>query len=292
MNRIKECLCQYFLLGVFTASLTASLLTSAHGAEPLHYFQVDGRYDYRTELLKLVLSYSEDSPELVPRPDIPTARAARLMEQGKISGIISVATSRDREEKFHAIKIPILAGILGMRVFFIHKDDQTNFSDIKTLNDLQTKVAGFGEHWGDLTILKENRLPVEPIAKYLSLFEMLNAKRFDYFPRGVNEIFGEYSNFKEILPNLAIEKDLGIYYPYPVYFFVGKDNLGVAKVIESGLNQALADGTLKTLFLRYHQDLLEKLDFSKRRVFYLSNSSLPEDAVVKNRDWWFDESIK
>lgn len=292
MNRIKECLCQYFLLRVFMASLTASLLTSAHGAEPLHYFQVDGRYDYRTELLKLVLSYSDNSPELVPRSDIPTARAARLMEKGKISGIISVATSRDREEKLHAIKIPILAGILGMRVFFIHKDDQPDFSGINTLNDLQAKVAGFGEHWGDLTILKENSLPVEPVAKYLSLFDMLNAKRFDYFPRGVNEIFGEYTKFKEASPNLAIEQDLGIYYPYPVYFFVDKNNLRIAKIIETGLQQALKDGKLKTLFLQYHSDLLRKLNFTQRRVFYLTNSSLPEDAVVKNMHWWFEENRK
>lgn len=290
MRRIKECLCQYFLLLVFTVSLTAALLERAQGAEPLNYFQVDGRYDYRTELLKLALSYTEHAPQLIPRPDIPTARATKLMEKGKINGVISVATSRDREQKLLAIKIPILAGILGMRVFFIHKNDQTDFSDIKTLNDLQTKVAGFGEHWGDLTILKENNLPVEPVAKYPSLFEMLNAKRFDYFPRGINEIFGEHTTFKKSAPNLAIEQDLAIFYPYPVYFFVAKDNLTLAKIIETGLKQALDDGKLKTLFLHYHSDLLAELNFNQRRVFYLTNSLLSEDAVVKNMHWWFDES--
>ncbi|MEH6451088.1 MAG: hypothetical protein V7765_20655 [Oleispira sp.] len=286
MNHIKEYSCRYFLLLMLTINATSI----AQAQPTLNYFQVDGRYNYRTELLQLALSYSDQVPLLIARPDIPVARGMDLMAKGDIAGIISGATNRTREAQLHAIKIPILAGILGMRVFLIHRDDQTAFSKIKKINDLQSFVAGFGEHWADIKILRENKLPVEAVAKYSSLFDMLNAKRFDYFPRGINEIYGEYETHKGKLTHIAIEQELAIYYPYPTYFFVRKQDVTLAEIIYSGLNKALADGKFKALFLRHHRELLAKLSFDQRIIFTLKNDSLPEDAEVKNRHWWFDES--
>lgn len=66
--------------------------------DELYYFQVDGRYDYRTELLKLALSYTEldsldEGVTLQPEGNIPTARATYLMAKNKIRGIVSLAMS-------------------------------------------------------------------------------------------------------------------------------------------------------------------------------------------------------
>lgn len=274
----------------FVLMLGICFVTNAQAEERLNYFQVDGRYDYRTELLQLALSYSDQSPELIANSKIPVTRAMNLMKKGEITGIVSMATSEKREEDLLAIKIPILAGILGMRVFFIHNEDQAQFSAIEDISDLQNLTAGFGEHWADLKILTENGFKVEPVAKYQSLFNMLNAKRFDYFPRGINEIFGEYETQKKSLKNLIIEQGLAIYYSYPVYFFVSNQDEKLASKIRIGLEKSLADGRFKTLFLDHHHDLLEQLRFEKRRVFHLKNSALPDGAQIKNMHWWFDES--
>lgn len=288
MNRIKKCFGQCCLLLAITIVFT----TNIQAEENLNYFQVDGRYDYRTELLRLALSYSDNVPQLVARPDMPVARALRLMQRGEINGIVSLATSSEREENLLAIKIPIMAGILGMRVFLIHRDQQLAFSKITNLIELQSFVAGFGEHWGDLKILQENKLPVEPVAKYSSLFSMLNAKRFDYFPRGINEIFGEYEKHKNSLSNIVVEKHIAIYYPYPVYFFVTNEDEALASLIRTGLKKSLVDGNFKALFLRHHSQLLTALDFNNRLIFNLTNSELPKDVSIENMDWWLKEESR
>jgi hypothetical protein len=270
-----------------SASLRGQELESVE----LSYFQTDGRYDYRTELLELALSYTKgEEPliHLIPRPDIPVVRAVKLIEQPDFLGIVSLATSREHEQDLLAIKIPILAGILGLRVFLIHKDNAAIFSNIDELAELKNKALGFGEHWLDLAILKDNGFSIVGVSKYQSLFDMLNAKRFDYFPRGVNEILGEYKQQKAKLTGLAIEKKLSIYYPYPVYFFLSKHDEKIAERIRYGLQQALLDGRFKQLFLRYHQDLLQQLNFDQRLIFTLRNDALPEDAIIKNAHWWLE----
>jgi len=293
MNKLKEWNMQCFLLLLV---LLISLST-AQAREPLYYFQVDHRYDYRTALLELALSYTsndktEESISLLPKANIPMARATYLMARNKIRGVVSLATTHEREAELLAIKIPIMAGILGMRVLLIHKSQQQQFSSINDKEQLKDYVAGFGEHWGDLSILKENGITVLPVAKYSSLFNMLNAQRFDFFPRGVNEIFSELETYKEQFPDLSIEKSLAIYYPYPVYFFVAKQDEAIAQRIESGLEKALADGRFKQLFLRHHKDLLQKLNFGKRAIFNLSNDSLPKDAQIDNMDWWLQSKAE
>jgi len=284
IKRLKSCLLGLFLL----------LTINAHSLDKsnVSYFQTDHRYIYRTELLNLALSYSQtekSSIQLVPRPDIPTARAVNLMSNYKIRGVLSLATSVEQEEELLAIKIPIMAGILGMRVFLIHQDLQSEFSKVTNYSQFKKYVAGFGEHWGDLSILEDNGLSVMPVAKYESLFNMLEAKRFDFFPRGVNEVLIEYTKKKEVLPNLAVEQNLAIYYPYPVYYFVNKHDYDLAGRIQYGLGQALKDGKFKRLFLLHHKDLMNQLKFSDRRIFNFQNSTLPSDAKILNKHWWLKE---
>jgi len=293
MNKLTEWDVQYFLLLL----VLLSSFSAVQAKEPLYYFQVDHRYNYRTALLELALSYTsndktEESISLLPEANIPMARATYLMAKNKIRGVVSLATTHEREAELLAIKIPIMAGILGMRVLLIHQSQQQQFSSINDKEQLKHYVAGFGEHWGDLSILKENGISVLPVAKYSSLFEMLNAQRFDFFPRGVNEIFSEFEIYKEQFPDLSIEKSLAIYYPYPVYFFVAKQDAVLAQKIESGLEKALADGQFKQLFLLHHEDILQKLNFDNRAIFNLSNDSLPKDARIDNMDWWFQSKAE
>ncbi len=293
MNKLTEWDVQYFLLLL----VLLSSFSAVQAKEPLYYFQVDHRYNYRTALLELALSYTpndktEESISLLPEANIPMARATYLMAKNKIRGVVSLATTHEREAELLAIKIPIMAGILGMRVLLIHQSQQQQFSSINDKEQLKHYVAGFGEHWGDLSILKENGISVLPVAKYSSLFEMLNAQRFDFFPRGVNEIFSEFEIYKEQFPDLSIEKSLAIYYPYPVYFFVAKQDETIAQRIELGLEKALVDGRFKQLFLRHHKDLLQKLNFGKRAIFNLSNDSLPKDAQIDNMDWWLQSKAE
>jgi len=117
---------------------------------------------------------------------------------------------------------------------------------------------------------------------------MLSVKRFDYFPRGINEAWNEISEKKEKYPNLAVDPYIALYYPYPVYFFVNKNNLKLADRVERGLTIALEDGTFKALFLKYHSKIIQQADLNNRKIFILKNPTLAEGTPEPDTSWWLD----
>ncbi|MCP4350231.1 MAG: amino acid ABC transporter substrate-binding protein, partial [Desulfobacterales bacterium] len=91
------------------------------------------------------------------------------------------------------------------------------------------------------------------------------------FPRGINEAWKEISEMGSKYPNLTVEPSIAIYYPYPVYFFVNKQNLKLADRIERGLKILMKDGSFEKLFLKYHDAVIGQADLKNRKMFELEN---------------------
>ena len=221
----RNLLIAFFLLGFSFFSFSKTIT--------LKYFQKDLRYEYRIQLLELALEKTEDLENkyiLSPTQEILTQdRGLQELENGEID-VVFLPTSPEREEKFLPIKIPILRGILGYRVFLIHKDNEKSFEKIESFGELKSKfTAGFGAQWADMKILEKNDIKVIGAAKYESLFRMLEAKRFDYFPRGINEAWNEVEEKGKDYPDIMVDKNIALFYEYPVYFFVNKNNFKLAK---------------------------------------------------------------
>lgn len=189
----------------------------------VRYFQTDERYAFRIALLQQVLDRSGSQCghfSLQPLSEkVTQSRGQQLLEDNAGVDIAFLPTSISRERTLRAIKIPILSGILGYRVFLIRASDQTKFASVSSLEDLQKNYrGGFGSQWADMTILTHNGLNMYGVANYESLFSMLSVGRFDFFPRGINEAWQELALKKDTYPNLAVEQNIALYYPYPVYF--------------------------------------------------------------------------
>jgi hypothetical protein len=86
---------------------------------------------------------------------------------------------------------------------------------------------------------------------------------------------------------MAVEKTLALYYPMVQCFVVAKNNRDLALRIQAGLEAALADGSMKRLFLRFHQGFLQKADLPSRRIFPLVNPALPTQGPVVDTGWWW-----
>ncbi len=243
---------------------------------PIRYFQSDVRYAYRIELLTLILEKTQQqfgSYCLSPISEqVTPKRGIMLLQQGIKVDIASLPTNETLEQNLLPIKIPILNGILGFRLLLIKNDEQPQFKDIENLTQFSSKfVAGFNSHWTDIAILKTNNIKVVATPLYENLFTMLAKDRFDYFPRGLNEIYSENA----LHPELAIDKYLVLHYPYPVYFFVNKSNVSLARRIRSGLEIIKSDGSFDALFNRHHQDLLHRANLDSRVMLELENPYLP-----------------
>ncbi len=191
----------------------------------IRYFQTDYRYEYRIKLLDLALTKTTKEfggYQLVGvDKNLTQGRGSSQLQHGKGLDIAFFPTNREREQSFLPIRIPILQGILGYRVLLVHKSNQSGFSKIETLEQLKKRyMAGFGQHWADMAILESNNIPVIGVAKYELLFAMLDAKRFDYFPRGINEAWIEVEKYQNQYKNMTVAPNIALYYPYYVYFFV------------------------------------------------------------------------
>jgi ABC-type amino acid transport substrate-binding protein len=201
--------------------------------------------------------------------------------------IVWLPASKELDQKLRPIPIPILKGLLGIRVLLIKQEDQDRFYAIKSKEDLKALTAGQGATWSDVEILRANGFTVETGFDYQGLFNMLEYRRFDFFPRGVNEVLREFNTLPSNLTDIAIEKSIVLQYPYPVYFYVNKNNEKLAKRVEKGLNIMLKDGSLDEILNDLYQNSISALNIPNRKVISLDNPLLTEEQQKTFPDFWF-----
>lgn len=217
---------------------------------------------------------------------------ARTNEEVKNQGLLNLCwTTSDPqiEQELRPIRIPILKGLLGYRILIINKKNQYKFSQVKTLDDLKQFTFGQGKTWTDTKILQANGFKVITTNKYPGLFHMVDGERFDAFPRGVNEPFGELAQRPD-MPDLKVEDSILLVYRMPFYLFVSRDNPKLGNDIETGLNRAIADGSFDKIFYSEPniKDVLDKANMKNRRIFNLTNPFLTKETPLDREELWFD----
>lgn len=250
-------------------------------------------HKYCRGLLKLALSYSATKFDF---QDLPSGsggleRDLVQLKEGQLD-VTWMATSDYLESELRAIRVPLYRGLLGYRIFLIRKGDQKKFQHVNSLEDLKAFTFGQGDVWPDTAILEANNFKVVPVHEYESLFYMLNGGRFDAFPRGVHEPWGELRNsrnWKDHGLELEVEKNLVIAYKMPMYMFISKDNEMLAKTIERGLHKAIDDGAFDNYFFNNPviKEALERARMHERKIFNINNPNLPKSTPLDNpKLWW------
>ena len=169
----------------------------------------------------------------------------------------------------------------------IHQSSQSRFAEINSLDQLKKLQAGQGHDWPDTVILRNNGLPTLGEARYEGLFQLLEIKTIDYFPRSIVEIWDELA----LHPghNLQVETSIVLRYPAALYFFVNKRNLPLAHALERGLRQAIKDESFDKLFYQYHHAWIERANLKNRKLFLLNNPLLPAETPLDQKQLWFQQ---
>jgi hypothetical protein len=280
------------LLFVIATICNADTLTIRHSSTAQTGY--DLRESYYLELLELVLSKTipdQDYQQLSFLPFkriVNRKRAFQMLYSGGLDVVWSM-TSKIRENKARAIRIPLLKGLLSYRIFIIRQGEQQHFSAIDSLEQLKRLKAGQGLHWADTQVLQANGLEVVTATDYNNLFSLLYRKRFDYFPRGVHEPWHEIIAHKD--KNLVIEQELLLRYPSPIFFFVSKSNIALQQRIEYGLKTAIADGSFEYLLYNHPltQEIFNSANIPHRLIFDLVNPHLSSEtkALLEDKSLWF-----
>lgn len=245
---------------------------------------------YFRDLLQLALDKTADQygPCSAALAEVakPQARLYQELTLKQNAHIIDATAGPERLQQFRAIEFPLLKGLMGYRISFIRPQDQPIFSEVKTIDDLRHLTIGQGEGWMDVEILRLNGFEVITTRDYDSLYRMLKAGRFDFFPRGAHEILNETIIFDTA--ELAIEQSLILAYPWPVYFFVHKDHHLLAERIEAGLKLAREDGSFDHFFNTHplSHDTFQELNLDQRRIIYLCNPIHSDPALLSQPHLW------
>jgi len=200
--------------------------------------------------------------------------------------VVWSSTSEEKERNYLPIRIPLRKGLLGYRLLLVHKDNQALLKELESLQDLKKFKVGQGVGWDDVKLYEANGIEVIE-AKYSNLFRMLSYKRFDFFPHGINEIFTEFEKESAQNPDLVIDENLLIHYPWPYYFFVSKSNPQLQKRLELGLRKMIKDGSFDAIFWKYNGKALEAVNFKKRRIIHMKNHLLPRETPLNDATLWF-----
>ncbi len=259
-------------------TVSCTVLAQQH-PEPQHivlpYIKSDSpsHQHYFPNLLALALdkTIATDGPYQISyfRNNFTSARIVAELKFGRSINVLWTSPNEDRERELIPIRISLLHGLNSHRIFLIRESDRKKFRAVRSLNDLRRLRAGSVANWPDTRVMQNSDLPVVTSAHYDLLFTMLAGKRFDYFPRGLYEIWDEQQVHAD--KHLVVEDSLMFYYPAPIYFFVNSRDKKLADRIERGLQLAIEDGSFNELFFsvpsfkRGYEELANK----QRRVFDL-----------------------
>lgn len=290
MPRLLHTLLLILALGLTSLPVSASAPQTLSIRIPQQSASNIGHNSYVIELLRQTLERSKAEDETVEitqlQSNLSQARLIAELQRGEMLDVIWTMTSVNREAVIDPIRIPLLKGLLGQRVFLVRKDRANDFSDITELQQLQAFMAGQGSHWPDTPVLRHNGLNVVTTTNYPLLFDMLAGGRFDYFPRGANEAWQELTVHAD--KPLQVETSLLLSYVAPMYFFVRPGNQALADRLRKGLSSLHKDGSFDRHFYQHSsvRAMLNNIDIENRRIFKLDNPLLPKSTPIDVPHYW------
>ncbi|NDV25268.1 hypothetical protein [Desulfovibrio sp. JC010] len=234
----------------------------------------DKRYDYDNAVLKLALEKTKETwggYRLVPSPVMNFSRSITVLKEGKLKNpMFKLSASEKHCNQLAYAAFPIDLGIVGYRQFFVSERLNAELSKVDSLKQLKKYSIGQGFGWLDSEILEAAEFNVLVVPKYESLFSMVVKGRFDLFPRGVNEVEEEYKSHQD-LRGLRLNREVGIYYPLPRFFFTNKRSKLAARRVYEGLVLAYEDGSLLRLWKEKYKSSLKFADFKNVKFFHIEN---------------------
>lgn len=257
---------------------------------PIKRSDKDISHDYHINLLRNALATLEGEHFTIDyQIPMTESRAQRALSNDTFIDVFWMGTDAVKESELRAIPIPTTKGLIGFRKFLIRRENTTDFDNITSLSDLQTKLACQGHDWTDTQILRNAGLTVVTSPHYEALFGMLQAGRCDYFPRALHDFARELSERSELYPSLIEYHELMIQYPFAVYFFTHKHNQALADKIEQGLKNLHDSGEFDR-YMRTHpltQNVFPLSQYKNNHIIRIDNPEWNQHNTRQHPQYWF-----
>ncbi len=268
----------------FTSSAFSAMWTVTY---PRPLDDSDKRSEYPIALLQLALDKTGVNYELLASDRILlSGKAIRQLKENREVNVVWSMTDAQRERDLIPIRIPIAKGLIGLRLLVINKEQQDVFSGLNSRRRLMTMSPLQGDDWPDTKILQANGFNVVTVPDFREGYTVLERESQVFFPRSVIEVLPELAEGRRE-NKFMIAPDVALYYPTAMYYFVSKSNPTLARLIETGLQRALDDGSFDELFASTYETVLADLDINGRQIFRLENPLLPELTPLSDTKLWY-----
>jgi len=247
--------------------------------------------EYPIQLLALALDQTGVNYQLKPSENLLSkGKALSRLQDNREINIVWGMTNPQREKDLLPIRIPIFKGLIGWRLLLIRQDMAGRFKYIQQLDHLLKLSPLQGRDWPDTKILQFNGFDVITERTQSALMRMLGNAQGDFFPRSIIEVWEELAKSETEIP-IQVQPSLGIRYPAAIYFFVNKNSVPLASLIEKGLEKAIENGKFEALFIENYKAYIDKAQIENRTFYLLKNTFLPEKTPLDRKELWFDGKI-
>lgn len=251
----------------------------------------DASFEYYKEVLVSALELTKekfgDYTISFSSSVVSQGRAEVLLNQRGGLTVHRMGTDLIRETKLIAIRVPLNKGLLGVRLLLTNEKSNKKISS-GTIENIKKMRACQGTHWPDTVILRDNGFNIIDTPHYENMFKMLDHGRCDFFPRSIVEGTAEYKSVKKRYTNIRINKQVLLSYDFPMYFFLGKNNMKVAKRIGEGLILMSRNGDLQRILEKNSSttDAFPLKKWSSYKIIKLKNAYLSKKTPVNDKTLW------
>jgi hypothetical protein len=244
-------------------------------------------FDYEISVVRLALANvpGEHELEVVPIENAPQNRIFAMLEgEHAPIDLFFSGYSLEREKRLRQINIPLTRGLLGLRLLVAKSERVEEFSDTRSLEDLQKLRIGSGIGWPENEVLIQNGLTLDT-SLYRNLWRMLEFERFDVFQRGVNEVFTELGRPEH--EQLSIVPGVALAMRYDYFLYVARERKELHDILLEGLENAYRNGSFIENFRSHPQisTALERAQLAKRRLIWLDS---PVNSLTRiPAEYWY-----
>lgn len=275
-------------------ALGAARPLRAQAAMPVVYPNLNGRgvdnLGYR--MLELALQRSGKPYSLALHPmAVNDERARAMLRRGEVN-VADFGSGAEFEKAFSAVYFPIDRGLLGYRISLIHYSQEAEFARVQSLAQLQRYRAGQGLGWSNNAVMQAAGIAVVTGPTLESLFPMLEAKRFDFLPLGLSEVYGFSEQYGDYAPSMVIDPHVLLIYRFARLFYLRPDSTELHAMVHLGLKRAFTDGSFQKLL---HSDpsvrrALARAKLAQRTAITIDNPQLTEAFLTIPDEYYFKPS--
>lgn len=285
-------------MGLFCTGIARAQSAASHG--PIIEIKLADLNDdnplinYRMAVLELAMRAS-GKPFVIKGCQVANVatsdqRYVQLIQAGQYCNLMATSAGSSMTRSLEAIPFPIYLGGGGYRVLLAHRQSLEQAQAIRTLDDLRSFTIGSGTGWVDTSIMQANKLQVVQDS-YLNLFEMLKARRFDFYNRSIFEAASELEAYDH-QRQLAIVPDLVLYYPADLFFYTTPGRDDICAALLDGLKKIHRSGALLELIQQHRstRNVRQAMQGRHPRVIALDNdrlTPLERQAIETYKLDWF-----